>query len=169
LIARAGATAQFETDSPRRTEEVGAELARQLRPGDVVLVSGELGAGKTTLVRGAARELGVTDPVTSPTFTIGSRYRGRMPIAHLDLYRLEDLGAEEPGLLDEYLTADAAVFVEWPAAGAHVLDPAFVVEIEHAGGDRRRITITPTGRQTPPARTREQISDARPEGEEGPS
>jgi tRNA threonylcarbamoyladenosine biosynthesis protein TsaE len=165
LIPRAGATAQFETDSPERTEAVGAELARQLRPGDVVLVSGELGAGKTTLVRGAARELGVTGPVTSPTFTIGARYRGRVPVAHLDLYRLEDLGAEEPGLLDDYLTADGITFVEWPEAGAGDLEPAFSVEIEHAGGDRRRITVMPSPKQTPSARTREQVTEARPEGE----
>ena len=141
MIARAGSTARFQSDSPRRTEEVGAELARQLRPGDVVIVSGELGAGKTTLVRGAARELGVHEPITSPTFTVGSRYRGRIAIAHLDLYRLEDLGAEEPGLLDDYLTPDGIAFVEWPEAGAGILDPDFVVELEHAGGDRRRISV----------------------------
>jgi tRNA threonylcarbamoyladenosine biosynthesis protein TsaE len=168
LIARAGPPAQFETDSPRGTEEVGAGLARQLRPGDAVRVSGELGAGKTTLIRGACRELGVTAPVTSPTFTIGSRYRGRVPVAHLDLFRLEDLGAEEPGLLDDYLTADAVAFVEWPEAGAAILDFDFTVEIEHAGGDRRRITIAPGRRQTTPARTREQHAKARAEGEGDP-
>ena len=75
-----------------------------LRPGDVVLVGGELGAGKTTLIRGACRELGVDEPVVSPTFTIGRRYRGRVPVSHLDLYRLEGLGGEDPGLLDDYLT-----------------------------------------------------------------
>jgi len=142
LIARPGPAASFESDSPRRTEEIGAELARQLRPGDVVLVTGELGAGKTTLVRGACRALGVSAPITSPTFTIGARYRGRMPVAHLDLYRLEDLGAEEPGLVDDYLTEDGIAFVEWPEAGAGLLDPDFVVEVEHAGGDRRRIKVT---------------------------
>jgi tRNA threonylcarbamoyladenosine biosynthesis protein TsaE len=142
LNARTGPTARFHTESPRRTEEIGAELARQLRPGDVVLVAGELGAGKTTLVRGAARELGVSEPVTSPTFTIGSRHRGRVPVTHLDLYRIEDPGAEEPGLLDDYLTADAIAFVEWPEAAAGLLDADFIVEIEHAGGDRRRVTIT---------------------------
>jgi tRNA threonylcarbamoyladenosine biosynthesis protein TsaE len=141
LIARAGPAAHFDSDSPRRTEEVGAALARELRPGDVVLVSGELGAGKTTFVRGGCRELGVGVLIASPTFTVGSRYRGRVPVSHLDLYRLEDLDAEEPGLLDDYLTDDAVAFVEWPEAGAGILDPDFSVELEHAGGDRRRITV----------------------------
>ena len=93
------------TSSPAETEALGARLAAGLRPGDVVLVSGELGSGKTTLIRGACRELGVTEPVTSPTFTIGHRYRGRVPVSHLDLYRLEGLEDEDPGLLDDYLTA----------------------------------------------------------------
>jgi tRNA threonylcarbamoyladenosine biosynthesis protein TsaE len=154
LIADPGRAARFESDSPRRTEEIGAELARELRPGDVVLVFGELGAGKTTLVRGACRELGVSEPVTSPTFTIGSRYRGRVPVAHLDLYRLEDLGAEEPGLLDDYLEPDTIAFVERPQAGDGLIDPAYSVEVEHAGGDRRRITITDRrpGERADPAR-----------------
>ncbi len=109
----------------------------------MVLVSGELGTGKTTLIRGACRELGVSDPVTSPTFTIGHRYRGRVPISHLDLFRLDDLGGEDPGLLDDYLTPDAIAFVEWPAA-ADPLDesPALRVELTHEGGDRRQIAVT---------------------------
>src|SRR3954465_9473792 len=102
--------------SPAETEEVGARIAAGLRPGDVVLVSGELGAGKTTLIRGACRALGVTQPVTSPTFTIGHRHRGRLPFSPLDLYRLEGLEGEEPGLLDDYLTDDVVAFVEWPPA-----------------------------------------------------
>ncbi|MGH2966773.1 MAG: tRNA (adenosine(37)-N6)-threonylcarbamoyltransferase complex ATPase subunit type 1 TsaE [Solirubrobacterales bacterium] len=131
------------SSSPEETEAVGARLAAVLRPGDVVLVSGELGTGKTTLIRGACRELGVSDPVTSPTFTIGHRYRGRVPISHLDLFRLDDLGGEDPGLLDDYLTPDAIAFVEWPAA-ADPLDesPALRVELTHEGGDRRQIAVT---------------------------
>src|SRR6478609_338527 len=88
------------TASAAETEQRGAELAASLRPGDVVLVSGDLGAGKTTFVRGALRALGVTEPVTSPTFVIGQRYDGAAgPVAHLDLYRLHGLGDEDPGLL----------------------------------------------------------------------
>jgi tRNA threonylcarbamoyladenosine biosynthesis protein TsaE len=130
------------TSSPAETEAVGARIAADLAPGDVVLVSGELGSGKTTLIRGACRELGVTDPITSPTFTIGHRYRGRVPVSHLDLYRLEGLQAEDPGLLDDYLTEDAVAFVEWPQAAEPRLDRvATRVELVHRGGDERLITV----------------------------
>lgn len=132
----------LRSSGPGDTERIAAELARQLRPGDVVLVGGELGAGKTTFVRGACGALGVTGPVVSPTFTIGRRYRGRVPVSHLDLYRLGSLTDEEPGLLDDYLTPDAIAFVEWPAVAADDLEGvAARVTIEHAGGDERRITI----------------------------
>jgi tRNA threonylcarbamoyladenosine biosynthesis protein TsaE len=132
----------LETSTPEQTERVGAELAGRLAPGDVVLVSGELGTGKTTFVRGACRALGVDGPVTSPTFTIGHVLGGDPEVAHLDLYRLGTLATEDPALLDDYLTADRIAFVEWPAAG----EPAFErvaarVLLEHLGGDRRKITI----------------------------
>ena len=135
------------TDGPEATESLGARLADELQPGDVVLVRGELGTGKTTLVRGAARALGVSEPVVSPTFTIGRRYRGaRGTVSHLDLYRLEGLAPEEPGLLDDYLTPDSIAFIEWPEQargldlppGVHV---ARRVGLRHAGGDRREIEI----------------------------
>jgi tRNA threonylcarbamoyladenosine biosynthesis protein TsaE len=129
----------FESESAAQTEEVGAELARELRPGDVVLVRGELGAGKTTLVRGACRELGVEGAVRSPTFTIGIRHRGRVEVSHLDLYRLGDMEAEDPGLLDDYLTPHSIAFVEWPKAGDWPTEPALVIDIENVRGDRRHI------------------------------
>ncbi len=125
---------------------MGAALAATLRPGDIVLLEGEMGAGKTTFVRGAARALGFDGPVTSPTFTIGRRYGpthpGRPPISHLDLHRLSGLADEDPALLDDYLTPDAIAFVEWPAIAEPQLDRiAARVLLEHAGGDRRTITI----------------------------
>jgi tRNA threonylcarbamoyladenosine biosynthesis protein TsaE len=133
------------TASPAETEEVGARIAARLEPGDVVLVSGELGAGKTTLIRGACRELGVTEAVTSPTFTIGQRYRGRVPVSHLDLYRLQGLDDEDPGLLDDYLTDDAVAFVEWPLAAEPQLERVAVrVELAHEGGDNRLVTVWPS-------------------------
>jgi tRNA threonylcarbamoyladenosine biosynthesis protein TsaE len=133
----------IETDSAAQTEAAGAELARRLRPGDVVLVSGELGSGKTTFVRGACRELGVTGPVTSPTFTIGHVLAGGLEVAHLDLYRISDLSGEEPGILDDYLTPERIGFVEWPAAGrGELARVAAIVQMEHAGGDRRRIEVS---------------------------
>jgi tRNA threonylcarbamoyladenosine biosynthesis protein TsaE len=134
----------IHTDSATATERTGAEVAARLQPGDLVLVTGELGAGKTTFVRGACRALGIETPVTSPTFTIGRRYEssdGRV-VAHLDLYRLTDMAAEEEGLLDDYLTPDAYAFVEWPAVAAGDLPEAAVrVEIRHRGGDAREIDV----------------------------
>jgi tRNA threonylcarbamoyladenosine biosynthesis protein TsaE len=132
----------LETSSPQETESAGADLAGRLSAGDIVLVSGELGTGKTTFVRGACRALGIEGPVTSPTFTIGHVLGGDPEVAHLDLYRLGTLAAEDPALLEDYLTADRIAFVEWPAVG----EPAFErvaarVLLEHLGGDRRRITI----------------------------
>jgi tRNA threonylcarbamoyladenosine biosynthesis protein TsaE len=136
------------SSSAAETEAIGARLAASLRPGDVVLVGGELGAGKTTLIRGACRALGVTEPILSPTFTIGRRYAGRLPVSHLDLFRLEAMGGEDPGLLDDYLTADAVAFIEWPAAAEPLLGAerrvALRVELRHAGGDERTISVVAT-------------------------
>ena len=105
------------TTSAEETEQLGAALAAELRPGDVVLVKGELGAGKTTFVRGACRALGVEGPVTSPTFTIGTTYEAgdaHGAISHLDLYRLGSLTEEDPALLHDYLGPDRIAFIEWP-------------------------------------------------------
>ncbi|HEY8808834.1 MAG TPA: tRNA (adenosine(37)-N6)-threonylcarbamoyltransferase complex ATPase subunit type 1 TsaE [Solirubrobacterales bacterium] len=132
-----------ESESSVETEAVGAKIATGLGSGDVVVVSGDLGVGKTTLIRGACRALGVKGPVTSPTFTIGQRYHGRLPISHLDLYRLGGLEGEDSALLDDYLDAASVAFLEWPAlaepqlVGRRVL----AVRMDHAGGDRRRVEI----------------------------
>jgi tRNA threonylcarbamoyladenosine biosynthesis protein TsaE len=133
----------FESSSAVETEAFGARLAERLGPGDVVVVRGDLGAGKTTLVRGACRALGVEEPVTSPTFTIGQRYSGAgVMVSHLDLYRLPGLEQEDPALLDDYLTPDAIAFVEWPAAASGRLrGPAHEVRMRHGGGDRREIEL----------------------------
>jgi tRNA threonylcarbamoyladenosine biosynthesis protein TsaE len=140
----------MESRSAAETEDIGARIAAELVAGDVVLVVGELGAGKTTLIRGACRALGVEGPVRSPTFTIGSRYRGRMPVSHLDLYRLEDLSREVPGLLDDYLAPDAITFIEWPAAAEADLEHvAQRVEIAHRGGDARVIELSRELRPSP--------------------
>jgi tRNA threonylcarbamoyladenosine biosynthesis protein TsaE len=128
------------TRSAAETEAVGGRLAAELGPGDVVLVSGDLGAGKTTLIRGAARALGVSEPVTSPTFTIGHTYAGRVPVSHLDLYRLAELDQEDPALLDDYVTPEAVSFIEWPRAAEPWLERITRrVELRHAGGDEREI------------------------------
>jgi tRNA threonylcarbamoyladenosine biosynthesis protein TsaE len=106
-----------------------------------VTVSGELGSGKTTFVRGACRALGVEAPVTSPTYTIGHRYTGHVDVSHLDLFRFRGVSAAEWGDLEPYFE-DAVVFVEWPEAGAGVLPaPRVEVRLEHGGEDRRLVTI----------------------------
>jgi tRNA threonylcarbamoyladenosine biosynthesis protein TsaE len=133
------------TAGPDATERAGAELAARLEPGAVVLVSGELGAGKTTFVRGALRALGARGPITSPTFVVGHAYDGAAgPISHLDLYRLAGMGDEDPGLLDPFFAPDAIAFVEWPehAPGAWPPDRvAARVQLAHAGGDERTIEV----------------------------
>jgi tRNA threonylcarbamoyladenosine biosynthesis protein TsaE len=132
-----------ETSDPVATESLGAELAEGLRDGDVVLVQGELGAGKTTLVRGAARALGVTDPITSPSFSIGHRYRtAGVTVSHLDLYRLAGLEYEEPELLADYLGPGRIAFIEWPEDSQRDLAGARLrVSLTHRGADRRRIEV----------------------------
>jgi tRNA threonylcarbamoyladenosine biosynthesis protein TsaE len=134
-----------ETTAPAETEAVAARLARRLTPGDIVLVSGDLGAGKTTFVRGACRALGVSGAVTSPSFTIARRYEGTVPVSHLDLYRLGDVDDEDPGVLADELAEDRVAFVEWPEVGTPVgLDPERVVarvRLEHRGGDRRLVFV----------------------------
>jgi tRNA threonylcarbamoyladenosine biosynthesis protein TsaE len=114
---------ELESTSPEETERIAAALARELRSGDVVTVEGELGVGKTTFVRGAARSLGITAPVTSPTYTIGNRYAGDPDVSHLDLFRFDGMSHAEWGDLERYFD-DAIVFVEWPEAAAGWLPPA---------------------------------------------
>ena len=130
------------TASPQETEALAAELAVRLEPGDVVSVIGELGAGKTTFVRGAARALGVTEPVASPTFTIGHRYEAATPVAHLDLYRFAGMHAADWGDLEPYFDGTIA-FVEWPEHGTAWLPRARVaVTLSHVDERHRRIQIT---------------------------
>ena len=134
--------AETETTSPEETEELAARVAGELHPGDVVTVSGELGSGKTTFVRGACTALGVRERVTSPTYTIGHRYHGEHgEVSHLDLYRFQGVSAAEWGDLEPYFD-DAIAFVEWPEAGAHALPrPRFAVRLRHADGARRVVSI----------------------------
>ena len=132
---------QFSSASSDETEEIAGRLARELAPGDVVTVSGELGAGKTTFVRGACRALGVTAPVTSPTYTIGHRYEGDPDVSHLDLYRFTAVSAPEWADLEPYFD-DAIVFVEWPEAAGGGLPPVrAAVRLEHVDERRRRVAI----------------------------
>jgi tRNA threonylcarbamoyladenosine biosynthesis protein TsaE len=137
-------TIELTSDSADETKRAAGRLAEGLRAGDVVLVAGDVGTGKTTFVRGACRALGVSENVTSPSFTIGRTYAGRIPVSHVDLFRLESLEQEDPALLADYLAPDSVVFVEWPAAAAPELDPervALRVRLSHLDRDRRRLSL----------------------------
>ena len=130
------------SSSSTETEEVGGRLAALLELGDVVGVAGDLGAGKTTFVRGACRALGVEVPVTSPTFTIGHRYEAPTPVAHLDLYRISGLDPEEWGDLEPYFDGTIA-FVEWPEHGGDWLPRArILVTLNHVDESHRGIQIS---------------------------
>jgi tRNA threonylcarbamoyladenosine biosynthesis protein TsaE len=133
---------EIRSASPKETERIAAALAEELCAGDVVTVSGELGTGKTTFIRGACRALGVSAPITSPTYTVGNRYRGAIDVSHLDLYRFESLSDAEWGDLERYFE-DAVVFVEWPEAGAGFLPPARAeIRLQHAEQTLRLITLS---------------------------
>jgi len=132
---------EIVTGSPAETEAVAARVAGRLQAGDLVTVSGDLGAGKTTFVRGAARALGVAGPISSPTFTIGHRYDAPTPVAHLDLYRLAGIAAAEWGDLEPYFDGTIA-FVEWPEHGGDWLpEPRVAVTLSHVDEVRRRVVI----------------------------
>lgn len=136
---------ELESSSPEETERIAAGLASTLRPGDLVTVAGDLGTGKTTFVRGACRELGVDEPVTSPTYTVGHRYEGRVPVSHLDLYRFERSVSEDDwGDLESYFE-DAVVFVEWPErAKSYLGAPRAAVRLQLLESERRLIGVETT-------------------------
>jgi tRNA threonylcarbamoyladenosine biosynthesis protein TsaE len=135
---------ELVSESPDATMHAAAELAAVLQAGDVVLIAGDVGTGKTTFVRAACRGIGVGESVASPSFTIGRTYMGRLPVSHLDFFRLETLAGEDPGLLEEYFEPGAVVFIEWPRAAEPELEQrriALRMNLVHLGGDRRRIAV----------------------------
>ncbi|MGI9861872.1 tRNA (adenosine(37)-N6)-threonylcarbamoyltransferase complex ATPase subunit type 1 TsaE [Moorella naiadis] len=127
------------------TRKLGEELAGILGPGSILILSGELGAGKTTLTQGLARGLGVTAPVASPTFTLIKEYQGRYPLYHIDLYRLEDPEVMLDLGLEEYFAGDGITVVEWGERLEAYLPPAFLgITLEYAPEGRRAL-ITARG------------------------
>jgi tRNA threonylcarbamoyladenosine biosynthesis protein TsaE len=133
----------FVTHGPDETEAAGERLGQSLRAGDVVLLYGELGAGKTAFVRGLARGVGApADDVTSPTFTLIQEYAGgRATLYHVDLYRLESREVDDLGLEDLVL-GEGIVAIEWAERWAGRPDDAIEVRLEHEGEDSRRIAIS---------------------------
>ena len=133
---------QYTTTSPEETEALGSALAKTLQPGTVIAYRGDLGAGKTAFTRGLARGLGITDPVTSPTYTIVNEYLdGRLPLFHFDMYRLRsaedlwDIGWED------YLERGGVCAVEWSENVAEAMEDAITVTIQKTGEESRRITV----------------------------
>lgn len=138
---------RLESRSVEETRRIGAALARQLMADDVLLLLGDMGAGKSELTRGIARGLGVDGYVTSPTFTILQVHdSGRLPLYHFDWYRLN--GAEElyELAMDEYLQNGGVAVVEWPSRAPEVIPERYLqITLEPAGEGERIITLTPVG------------------------
>lgn len=137
----------MRTNSAEETRKLGEKLAEELRAGDVILLEGPLGAGKSELARGVARGLGVRETVTSPSFTILNVYEsGRLPLYHFDWYRLESEEELYEMGMDEYLGGDGVAVVEWPekCPGA-VPEKALLIRLTDEGNDTRRAEMTPEG------------------------
>ena len=137
----------IESHSPEETRALGARLGAAARAGDLLLLSGTLGAGKTHLAQGVARGLGVGGVVRSPTFTLINEYDdGRLPLYHMDLYRLSGEGDLASIALDDYLDGDGVLLVEWPErAGDHFREDALCVRLEASGPGARTITLEARG------------------------
>ena len=137
----------FETHSVLETQHLGAALAKQLEPNDVLLLLGDMGAGKSVFTRGVARGLGVTGYVTGPTFTILQVHEdGRLPLYHFDWYRLSDVEELYELSMDEYLQNGGVAVVEWPSRAEEAIPDSYLeIALEPLGDDERRITLTPVG------------------------
>ena len=137
---------KLESHSVEQTHQIGQALARQLQPNDVLLLLGDMGAGKSELTRGIARGLGVTGYVTSPTFTILQVHEGRLPLYHFDWYRLNSVEELYELSMDEYLQNGGIAVVEWPSRAAEAIPETYLeVSLEPTGDDARQITLTPVG------------------------
>jgi len=139
---------KVSSDSPQKTVDIGMALGKLLKPGNVVLLKGDLGAGKTKLAKGVALGLGVVDHVTSPTFTIINEYEGRLPFYHVDAYRLEDPGEAFDLGLEEYLFGGGVTLVEWPERVFSLLPDEYLMVMMSVPGldqESRELIFLPMG------------------------
>ena len=138
----------FMTHSPEETQQIGHRLGELAQPGDVFLLVGKLGAGKTCLTQGIAKGLGITESVLSPSFVLVRELKGRLILYHADLYRLEHIEEISELGLDEYLYGNGLTVIEWANRGLDVLaDEYLLIEIDYGEGDERRIRLTAGGRR----------------------
>lgn len=139
-------TLDFISHSESQTRRLGERLAQYLEPGDIVALVGDLGTGKTRWVQGVCRGLAITEPVVSPTFTLVHEYQGRLPIYHIDLYRLENLAEIETIGLDDYLFGVGVTLIEWADRIRDQLpENHLTVELYHLEAAKRRMVIRPHG------------------------
>lgn len=135
---------RFVSESPEQTMDFAMRLAELLQPGDVLTLEGDLGAGKTTFTKGIAKGLGVKRTVNSPTFTIIKEYQGRLPLYHMDVYRVES-GEEDFGF-EEYFEGEGITIVEWAKLIEEQLpEERLMIELFHQGDDKREIALSPSG------------------------
>ena len=137
---------KFVTNSREETIELGKKIGEKLNKGDVILLTGDLSAGKTTITKGIGLALGVTKVINSPTFTIVKTYKGRLPLYHLDLYRLN--GVDEDFDLEEYFEGDGVAVVEWPYQVTEILPDEYLkINLTIIGEEARKIEITEIGKK----------------------
>jgi tRNA threonylcarbamoyladenosine biosynthesis protein TsaE len=137
----------YETASPDETMHIGRSLGEGLQPADTILLIGDLGAGKTCFIQGLCAGLGVQEAVTSPTFTLINEYEGRLPVAHFDLYRLDDPESVLNLGFDEYVDSGRICLIEWADKFLEIMPAeAIEVEIEIGEGEERRVRVRTTHR-----------------------
>lgn len=137
---------EMESPSPARTRRLGSDLGRLAQPGDVILLTGDLGSGKTTLVQGISRGLGVREPARSPTFVLVSEHHGRLPLYHVDLYRIGGLEEAIDIGIEEFVEGDGICVVEWADRVPDVFPPEHLsIHLEMTGPKTRRIAVTASG------------------------
>jgi tRNA threonylcarbamoyladenosine biosynthesis protein TsaE len=139
---------EFISHSAAQTQRAGSALAQLLQPGDIIWLEGELGAGKTTFTKGIAQGLGVTGYVNSPTFTLVNEYQGRLPVYHLDCYRLES-GREALDFgIEEYLYGEGVTIIEWPERIREILPPEYLrVQLRYVTDTKRSLRLEPSGQR----------------------